>query len=147
MLNCKRILATAAMVATFVTASFAASPVGTWVGKIVLDKTPEIPAQASPAQKQQMQSMIDQIKKIRINLVVKSNKTFLLSAPAIGPQPATKAEGTWAQKGSTVTLTTTKENGKAVSGTKAKPQDFQLSANGKSLSMGTPGMGKLVFTK
>jgi len=147
MLNIKRILATAAMVATLVSATLAASPVGSWVGKLQIDKMPALPKTATAAQKKQMQTMIDQLKKYRINLAINSNKSFVVTAPAMAMIPAQKAEGTWTLKGTKLTLKTTKENGKAPVGPNAKPQDFTYSADGKTISMATPGMGKIVFTR
>lgn len=135
------------MVATIVSVAVAASPVGSWVGKIVIDKMPPMPPNATAQQKQQVQGMLDQLKKVRINMSIKANKTFAVKAPSMFGQPATNAEGTWKQTGSTITLTTTKENGKPAAGTKAKPQDFTLSKDGKTISMSGMGGGKLIFTK
>lgn len=147
MLNIKRFLATAAMVATLVSATLAASPVGSWAGRLVIDNMPKLPANATPEQKKQIQTMLDQVKKYRISLVIKSNKSFNVSAPAMGPMPAQTAEGTWTQIGTKLTLKTTKENGKPATGPNAKPQDFTYSADGKTITSTKMGMGKIIFTR
>lgn len=147
MLNIKRILVSAALVATFITTSIAASPVGSWSGRIVFDKAPSIPPNATPEQKKQMQSMLDQIKSYRITLVIKSDKTFNVSAPALAMMPAQKAEGTWTVSGTKLTLKSTKENGKPVTGAQAKPQVLDFSADGKTISSTMPNQGKIVFTR
>ena len=150
MLNFKRILATAAIVATFVTASIAASPVGSWTGRIVLDKMPAIPANTPPEQKKMINDMISKLKLYRIAMVVKGNKSFTITAPPMpmmGDKTGNKAEGTWKQSGTKVTFTTTKDNGKAPVGENAKPKDATLSADGKTLTFAVATQGKLVFTK
>lgn len=151
MLNIKRFLATAAMVATLVSATLAASPVGSWVGKIVLDKAPAIPKDATPEQKKMMTSMIEMMKKMQFTLKVNKDKTFTITTPPMMGQPANKGEGTWTQKGSTVTIKMTKDNGKPVTGPKANSRDLTLSADGKKLTLSSKGQGqgqgKLVFTR
>lgn len=147
MLNIKRILVAAALVATFITTSLAASPVGTWSGRLVFNQMPTIPPNATPEQKKQMQAMLNQIKNYRITLVIKSNKTFNVSAPALAMMPAQNAEGTWSVAGTKLTLKSTKENGKPVTGAQAKPQTLDFSADGKTISSTMQNQGKIVFTR
>lgn len=147
MLNFKRILVAAALVATFVATSIAASPVGSWSGRLVFNQMPTIPPNATPEQKKQMQAMLDQLKNYRITLVIKSNKTFTVSAPALAMMPAQNAEGTWSLSGNKLTLKTTKENGKPVDGAKAKPQPLDFSPDGKTISAPMQSQGKIVFTR
>jgi len=94
-----------------------------------------------------MQTMLDQLKSYRITLVLNKNKTFNVSAPALAMMPAQKAEGTWSLSGNKLTLKTTRENGKPVTGAQAKPQILDLSSDGKTISTTMQNQGKIVFTR
>jgi hypothetical protein len=151
MLNLKRILSATVLVAVVVTSSLAVSPVGSWTGKLVMSSLPPLPPSASAEQKKKYQEVVATIRKYRVELSVKSNKTFKLSAPALFTQPAIKAEGTWTQKGNDVMLKTLKENGVATKGKDAEPQKSTLSKDGKTMTIvfpsGPSGSMKIVFNK
>jgi hypothetical protein len=144
-----RTVAFAGAFAVLTTAVFAQSVVGAWKGKVSMDLS-KFPKAQNPQQQQMIDQMVEQMKKMQISLSLAANKTYTATASGLpGQQGAQKAEGKWTLAGRTLTLTTTKENGKAPKNN--KPQKFTLSPDGKKLTMvmeqgGPPGMS-LVFTK
>jgi hypothetical protein len=129
--------------------AMAADPAGTYSGKILIDKS-KMPKAPNPEQQKQMDAMFAKIGLMKINLVMKSNKTFTISMEG-GPLPKKNdAQGTWSQKGDTVTMKTTKQDGKDVSGANGQVQNLTLSKDGRTLTLDAAGMGapgKIVFTK
>ena len=119
--------------------ALAATPIGSWTGKFQV-QLPTLPPNLPPAQKAMADKMIAQIKNGRIFLVMKADKTYTTRAvnlPSLGPP---NSKGTWSQKGNVVTMKETKAG--------VKPQDFTLSANGKTMSFPMPGgHGRILFTR
>jgi hypothetical protein len=151
MMNLKRILPAALALAVLATSALAATNVvGTWSGKVVFD-TSKLPKPSTPEQKKQFDTAMAQLDKYRVTLKLKANKTFTVNSPAGFGQPAHAAEGTWKMRGQTVTLTTTKEDGKKPTAESAKPQDMTVAKDGKSITMlppkGQAAMFKVVFKR
>lgn len=119
--------------------ALAASPVGSWTGKVIA-KMPPIPATATPQQKAMMQQGMAMAAKIRIMLNLKADKTFTVTVGGLPNGAPQKPEsGKWSQKGNIVTTTSTKMG---------KAQSLMLSADGKTMTLDTPGgQGKVVFTR
>lgn len=129
--------------------AFAASPVGNYSGKIVLDKS-KLPKGQNAQQQKMIDDGIAQVAKMKVDLAIKSNKTFNITMSG-GPlsKPST-AEGTWSQSGNTVNLKTTKQDGKKVEGKAGQTQTMTMSKDGKTLTLdgASQGMpGKMVFTR
>jgi hypothetical protein len=85
-----------------------------------------------------------------INLSLKGNKTFSMTAVAAPPDGKSHTmTGTWSQTGNKVTMVAKTEDGKPATG-KDKNQTLTVAPNGKSLTLDMPGgtdQGKLVFTR
>lgn len=132
-----------------VAVAFAANAAGTYSGKIVLDKS-KLPKGQNAEQQKMINDSLAKVAQMKINLSLKANKTFTITMSG-GPMPkASNAEGTWTQSGNKVTMKTTKQDGKSVSGQQGETQNLTLSGDGKTLtldgaSMGMPG--KLIFSK
>ncbi|HRF58520.1 MAG TPA: copper resistance protein NlpE N-terminal domain-containing protein [Fimbriimonadaceae bacterium] len=129
----------------------AANAVGKWNGKLEI-KLPANMPKMEAAQKKMMDDMLAEARKMRVALELKANNTYVLKATNIpGPNKSATSEGTWKQTGSNIVITAKKEDGKAVSGDKAKPQTMVLSKDGKSMTLNLPGgMGgsaKVIFTR
>lgn len=120
--------------------ALAASPVGTWKGKIVV-KVPPMPANVNPQQKAMMTQMLGQIAKAKIVANLKKDGTFTVKTSGMpGPKPSDTTNGKWTQKGNTVTMTESKPG--------EKPQNFILSPNGKTMTLALPGgQGQVIFTR
>lgn len=130
---------------------YAAGAAGKWTGKLEV-KLPANMPKMDASQKQMMDKILVEARKMRVALELKSNNTYLLTATNIpGQQKSATSEGTWKQTGNNVVITAKKEDGKAVSGEKAKPQTMVLSKDGKTMTLTLPGgMGgsaKIVFTR
>jgi hypothetical protein len=128
-------------------AAFAQNPVGTWKGKIQIDKSALAGVQ-DPKQKEMALKMLSQVEAMTLSLNVKANKTFVVNIPSMAGQPAQSSEGTWTQKGNQVTLVTTKRQGKAV--TNDKPKSMTLAPGGKKMVMVAnegPQKATITFTR
>lgn len=144
-------LSLAAAVLVVSAVAYAAGAVGKWNGKLDI-KLPANMPKMEASQKQMMDNMLAEARKMRVALELKSNNTFVLKASNIpGPNKTATSEGTWKQTGSNIVITAKKEDGKAVTGEKAKPQTMILSKDGKTMTLSLPGgMGgsaKIVFTR
>lgn len=124
----------------------AQSPVGAWNGKLQIDQS-TIPKAQNAEQKKMIDGMIAQVKAATLKLSMKANRTFTILVPSIGGQKAQNAEGTWTQKGRTVTLVTTKQNGKAPKET--RPQKMLMDASGRKMTLvaSGPEKVKIIFTR
>jgi len=128
-------------------AAFAQNPVGTWKGKIQIDKSALAGVQ-DPKQKEMASKALAQVEAMTLTLNVKANKTFVVNIPSMMGQPAQSSEGTWTQKGNQVTLVTTKRQGKAV--TNDKPKSMTLDKGGKKMVMTAnegPQKATITFTR
>ena len=128
----------------------AGSVVGTWKGVIVMD-TSKLPKPKDANQQKMMDAGIAMVKKMKITLNLKADKTYAASFSG-GPDGASKTStGKWSQSGTTVTMTPQKDGGKPVTGEQAKPQKLTVSADGKTLTMSPPSQGgmsvKIVFSR
>jgi hypothetical protein len=135
------LIATAAVAGTNV--------VGAWKGKVEMDLS-SLPKAQNAQQQQMMDKMMAQVKKMVINLTLKGNKTFTMSAVAAPPDGKTHTmTGSWSQKGNKITMVGKTEDGKPATD-KDKTQTLTVNPNGKSMSLDMPGgggQGKLVFTR
>lgn len=125
--------------------AFAQNPVGAWKGKISIDRA-ALPKVTDPQQKKMMDTALTSVEKMTISLNMKSNKTFTLVIPPFMGNPGVNAEGTWSQKGNTITMVTTKANGQPPK--KKDSQPMVITPDGKKMTM-TPsnnGMGKTKIT-
>lgn len=118
----------------------AASPVGTWKGKLQIS-LPKLPANASPQQKEMMTKAAAMLSKASFTLVVKADKSFVFTSAAMPGGKAQTESGKWSQAGAVVTFVSAKKT--------AEPaQKLTLSANGKTMTQDLPGgRGKVIFTK
>jgi hypothetical protein len=126
---------------------------GAWVGKVHMDMS-KMPKVTDPNQKKMMEGIVNSVKSMRMHLNLKGNKTFSMKVTGIpaGPNATAKkpadqtAEGTWSQKGSTITLKVTKANGAAPKG-QNPPQDLKVV--GKTLELNNAAMpgAKVVFSR
>jgi hypothetical protein len=125
--------------------AFAQNPVGAWKGKITVDRS-ALP-KVDPQQQKMVDQALTQVEKMVIKLNMKSNKTFTMVVPPFMGNPGVNAEGTWSQKGSTITMVTKKANGQAPKSGE-KPQPMTITADGKKMTMTPPssGMGKTKIT-
>lgn len=145
----KIFVATVAAAALVTAAIAATNVVGKWNGKVQVDES-KIPAAKTPNEKKMRASMISMMKKTKITLNLKSDKTFALTIAIPEQKKPMQIEGKWSQAGNVVTATATKENGKATTGEDKKPVKIYVSKDGKSMSMTPPGagnQGKIVFTR
>ncbi len=118
--------------------ALAATPVGTWTGKITITKMPVLPAGAPPQQKAMAQQFVAAMSKMRLMLNLKSDKTYVMTMVGGPTQPP--HTGKWSQKGNVITTTSATEKG--------PPQNLTLSADGKTMTLIAPGnQGKVVFTR
>lgn len=137
-----RLLGTGIIALSLFSAAVAApNPVGKWNGKVQISMPPT-PPNATPEQKAMMAKVFDGVKKMVIKLELKADKTFTVVSPNPGDgKPGKPQSGKWSQKGNTVTLTDPK----------GQPQEFTLSADGKTLSadlkQGAPGGARITFTR
>lgn len=111
--------------------AFAADVTGKWSGKIEIEGNPEIKAKVKAQGGMQGPT---------ITIDLKSDKTYKADQTGMPGGKAMASEGKWSVSGSTVTLTPTKRDGKAVSGEAAKPKVYTLSKDGKTLTMDISGM-------
>lgn len=125
---------------------------GAWTGKIQMDMS-KLPKVTDPNQKKMLDGLMTSVKAMRMHLNLKSNKTFTLKVTGIpaGPNATKKptdqtAEGTWSQKGSTITLKVVKANGAAPKG-QNPPQDLKVV--GKTLELNNASMpgAKVIFSR
>jgi hypothetical protein len=107
----------------------------------------------SGEQKKAVEKQLAEAAKLRIDLTLRPNNTFTLSfnppADMKGMQKMT-VEGKWLQKGSAVTLTATRQNGKPVPAKEQQPQTMTIVSGGKTMrwSQGKdPRQGTIVFTR
>lgn len=104
-------------------------------------------------QKKAVEQQLAEAGKLTISLTLRPNNTFTLSFnPPAGMAGAQKmtVEGKWLQKGTTVTLTATRQNGKAVPAKDQQPQTMTVASGGKTMrwSQGKdPRQGTIVFTR
>jgi hypothetical protein len=139
-----RILVTAATAAIIVTTALAGSVVGTWHGKVTLDMS-KMPKARNAQEQAQMTAAIAGIKKIRLEVTFNANHTYKGHSTDPTGKPV-DSDGTWVQKGSQVTLTPQKHNGKPVTGVEARPKVYTQSKDGKTLFFLNRG-AKVIFTK
>jgi hypothetical protein len=139
-MNVFRIGASALFAIALVSLSLAVSPVGKWKGKVG-GQMPPLPANATPEQKKQYDSMKEMVAKIVINLEFKGDKTYSVVVTG-SPQKAPPETGTWTQSGNTVTVKSTK-NGQT------RTQPMTMSADGKTITMSPPGgsTAKITFVR
>jgi hypothetical protein len=133
------------VLATAAVGAFAQSPVGSWNGKLSVDSMPKA---QTPDQQKMVNQIMEQVKKMTFKLNMKANKTFTIDVPAMMGGKAQKAEGTWSQKGSAITLVTTKQNGTAPKN--SKPQTMKIDASGKKMVLNAgegPRKATITFTK
>ena len=141
-----RTVATLALLVVGASLSLAQSPVGAWKGKLNI-KLPAPKPDATAQQKAEYAKAKAQLAKAVFNLSLKANKTWSLKASGVpmGPNGGEQT-GTWALNGKTVTLTGN-PNPKNPNFT-PPPQNANLSADGKTLTITIPGgMGSLVFKR
>lgn len=142
-----RILAAILVLCAAATYALAPTPVGKWSGAMVFDMS-KLPKVKDPQQKAMMDQQLAVIKKMKLLMVIKADKTFTSTASGVPGQTATmNGAGTWSQKGQIVTLVSTKVNGKAVSQTGKQAQAFTLSSDGKKLSANLPQGIRLTFSR
>jgi hypothetical protein len=130
------------------TMAFAQNIAGNWKGKVDFQMG-KLPDSVTADQKKMIETQMAQVRKASISLVINANKTFTMVSPGMqGGQQ--KAEGKWTQTGNTVTLTITKNNGKALTADQAKQGQLKLTvaAGGKRLDAQMPPapMGKMSLT-
>ena len=116
------------VLATVAGGAFAQSPVGSWNGKLSVDSMPKA---QSPEQQKMMAQIMEQIKKMTFKLTMKANKTFKIDVPPMMGGKGQTGEGTWSQKGSAITLVTTKQNGQPPKN--SKPQTMTIDSSGKKM--------------
>ncbi|MBC8063239.1 MAG: hypothetical protein H7Y17_00290 [Chlorobia bacterium] len=127
--------------------AFAQNPAGSWKGKLKVDPA-SMPKAQSPEQQKMMDQVMTQIKTMTFTLNMKPNKTFTILVPSMMGQPAQNGEGTWSQKGKTITLVTTKQNGKAPKN--SKPQIMNIDSGGRKMILNAgdgPRKATITFTK
>ncbi len=121
---------TALALVGLVPTAFAQNLAGTWNGSMKLEFSPEV-------QKQMKGQQIPPMPKL--TLAMRPNGTYTVTqvVPAMGQSPARtmKSDGTWSQKGRTVTMTTKTRDGKPVTGEEAKPRAFTLSGDGRTMTI------------
>lgn len=129
--------------ATFLTVSafaLAASPVGTWKGKIDLSGV-KMPTPQNAEQKAQMDKGLAMLRALNFTLNLKQDKTYVVTITnqPKGEKPQPPQTGKWSQSGNKITM-----NGKS-----GNSQTATLSANGKTLTVVPPNSNgmKLVFRK
>ena len=140
------------MVALAVAApGLAQNVVGNWKGKVVLDAT-KIPKAPNAEAQKRVDAGLAMVKKLQIGLSLRANKTFLatVSGGPVGAGKKQTSEGTWKQSGSTILLTSTKQNGKPAKDN--SPQTLTIAPGGRSLTMKPGGKGsapgvKILFTR
>jgi hypothetical protein len=135
------------VVASVAVCAFAQNPVGTWKGKIQMDAS-KLPKAKDATQQKQLDAAMAQVRAITITLSLNANKTYKISVPPMGGQPGHTGEGTWVQKGKTLTLSAIKEDGKAPKD--KRPQTVTMDSARKMTMVPPTGgpMGiKIVFAK
>ena len=141
---------TGAVALLTVAAAFAAPGVtGKWTGHLHID-TSTLPKANTPQQQAQMNQVIESMKKTQLLLNIAAPSSFTLTIPTNSfDKKGHTANGTWKQAGNTLTLTVTKQDGKAANG-KGQAQQFTVSKDGKTLTLvAGQGMkaGMIVFTR
>ena len=135
------------LLAVLAASLLASNLVGTWKGKITIDQA-GIPKVSDP-QQQMVNSQVEAAKKMTITLTLKANKTYTADVKGVPGKTGTeKNEGTWKQDGTTLWLTSVKDNGKPASD--KKPQKFLVLDGGKKLTLAAEGMPafiKITFTR
>ncbi len=126
--------------------SFCQNPVGAWKGKLNVN-TATMPKASTPEQQKMIDKLLAQVKAATLKLDMKANKTFAIQIPSIAGQRARNAEGKWSQSGRTITLITTKEDGKPPKD--KKPQKMIIDASGKKMSLTPTGskQAAIIFTR
>ena len=124
----------------------AATPVGTWKGKIVMNMAsmPGMPANVSPQQKAAMMKQLStQLAQMHITLSFKADHTYTAQISGSPMAAANKTStGKWSQTGNTVTTMSNDPR------TKGRSQAIMLSSDGKTMTAAAPnGLGKVVFTR
>lgn len=126
--------------------ALAASPLGTWKGKVTVNMAamPGMPANMTPQQKAQAMKMIQTAtEKMRILITFKPNHTYTSSVTgAPMAQANASSTGKWTQKGNTIMATSNDPRAKG------RTNNMTISANGKTMTAMAPnGFGKVVFTR
>lgn len=122
---------TALLAVALAAGAFAADVTGKWSGKIEVDASSEVKAKIKSQGGMQSPT---------ITIEFKSDKSYRANQSGMPGGKAMVSEGKWSASGSTVTLTPTKRDGKAVSGEAAKPKVYTLSKDGKTMTMDISGM-------
>jgi hypothetical protein len=130
------------------TSAVAQSAAGTWKGKLKMDLS-AMPKMQDPKMQAMIQQQMDMVKKMVLNLSLKSDKTYSITVtglPKDAPSGNTKDAGTWSQTGDTVTIKSTMKKGNM-----NKPQTLMLSKDKKILNMVFPAnagpKASLTFTR
>ena len=113
--------------------AFAADVTGKWTGKVEFEADKAMAAKIKSG---------GGMKGPSISIELKADKTYKASQTGGPGGKAMVSEGKWTATGSTVTLTPTKRDGKAVSGEAAKPKVYSLSKDGKTMTMDISNMVK-----
>ena len=130
-----RILVSVAFAAALISSAVATSVVGTWHGKVIVNRA-ALPKAANPQQQAQMNAGLAQASAMKITLTLNANHTYKAVAVAKTSQTDT---GTWAQKGNQITLTPSKNS------KQASQKALTLSGNKMSVTVGP--FATVVFTK
>jgi len=126
-------------------AAAAQSVVGTWHGRFSVD-TSKLPKVTDLKQKQLLSDglkrMHTTLGRAVMTLTLKGDKTYRFVGENLpGPNKSSHTEGTYAQVGNTLTLTTKKENGKPPKGEALKPH--KLTVEGSHLVRKLEGAGQV----
>jgi hypothetical protein len=141
-----RTVATLALLVVGASLSLAQNPAGAWKGKLNI-KMPPLPASATPEQKAQYTKGKAQLAKAVLNLNLKANKTWTMTATGVPMGPGGNTQtGTWTVNGRTITL---KQNPNPQNPNfTPPPQAATLAPNGKVLTITLPNnMGSIVFKR
>lgn len=113
--------------------ALAASPVGEWQGKLVIDRTkmPKVNAEQKKAMDKQFATM----EKIRFSFSFKAGGAYTSRATFVPGTPDQTAGGSWTQNGSVVAVTVKTLNGKPAPKGVDMTQKMTLSADGKTLTL------------
>ncbi|MFY9234578.1 MAG: hypothetical protein WAO58_08980 [Fimbriimonadaceae bacterium] len=144
-----KFFAVAAALTVLAVAGVAQNLIGTWTGKVQIDAS-KMPKGQNPEQQKMIDSSLAVVKKMRISVNLRANKTYTATVSGVpGGTKGQASEGTWKVQGGKLWLTSLKENGKA--STTKKPQPFVIAKNGKSFYMDAPGGGgmggRVTFTR
>ncbi len=123
---------------------------GAWNGRIDASSL-KLPPEATKTKeaKAQVSKMFEDIKKFKIKLTLNKNKTFKVAATGnIGGKPINStSEGKWTQSGNTITMTSTKQDGKPAAD--KTPVKATVSGDGRTMTLSDPKMmgAKVIFTR